>query len=124
VFGLPRLETWRGVLGALNNWRRGPDGPTAEEVKAARRSMAAARPTVFHRAPTRTEADVAATIEAGKQLRAMLDAEMAVFPAGPGRSRARPRAARATGIATTIAHNGLPVAGGHKTSLSPTGRRH
>jgi hypothetical protein len=54
VFGLPRLESWRGVLGALGNWRRGPDGPTAEEVKAARRSLAAARPTVFHQAPARS----------------------------------------------------------------------
>jgi hypothetical protein len=72
VFGLPRLESWRGVLGALKNWRRGPDGPTAEEVKAAKRSMAAARPTVYHRAHQPTEKEQAEAREAGRRLRQML----------------------------------------------------
>jgi hypothetical protein len=57
VFGLPRLESWRGVLGALANWRRGPDGPTREEIDAARKSMAASGPVTYYRTPAWSEQD-------------------------------------------------------------------
>jgi hypothetical protein len=69
VFGVDGLRSWRGVIGALQNWERGPDGPTAEEVKRARARLAAAKPTAYHQTPHRTAADREQDRAAGAALR-------------------------------------------------------
>jgi len=47
-------------------------GAAPDEVKAARRAMAAARPRGYHRAPRRTGEELAVGLEAARRIRERL----------------------------------------------------